>query len=284
MWQPASSLAYISGHQQHNAACAGIHRCRTGLADQPPASFTYGGCSAQGNCSAFYLSLAILGSIKVSGAQHEALGRLPTRRCSADCATVLLCHQQGRASANLPRNLIMTGPGAKLGILLPVASRGSRTAETVVDAIEANILSALQPQQSCEVIIGVDYDDSRLLLVRDSLQQRCQQHGVTATLIVFHEDQLQPARQLAAQQLLDDSIPLHGSTCDEALAEWQRDAPAAPICWMWWQLALQAAAAGCSCIVLLGDDTTVEPAGTWVDQVLGDMTTKLLADTCVCNM
>ena len=166
----------------------------------------------------------------------------------------------------------MTGPGAKLGILLPVTSRGSRTAETVVDAIEANVLSSLQPRQSCEIFIGVDFDDSRLLLEQDTLQQRCQQHGVTATVTVFPEDQLHPARQLAAEQLLDDSTALHGSTCDEALAERQRDAPAAPICWMWWQLALQAAAAGCSCMVLLGDDTTVEPAGTWVNEVLGNTT------------
>lgn len=167
----------------------------------------------------------------------------------------------------------MTGPGAKLGILLPVTSRGSRTAEIVVDAIEANVLSSLQPQQRCEVFLGVDFDDSRMLQERASVQQRCRQHGVTATVTVFPaEDQLQPARQLAAEQLRDDSTPLHGITCDEALAERQRAMPMAPICWMWWQLALRAAEAGCSCMVLLGDDTTVEPAGTWVNEVLGNTT------------
>jgi hypothetical protein len=216
--------------------------------------------------------LIFLGSGKVAGAQHEALGLLAScRQCiSSPRNTIPSIPQCNRGFITFAKKIIgMTGPGAKLGILLPVTSRGSRTAEIVVDAIEANVLSSLQPQQRCEVFLGVDFDDSRMLQERASVQQRCRQHGVTASVTVFPEDQLQPGRQLAAEQLRDDSTPLHGITCDEAMAERQRDAPAAPICWMWWQLALQAAAAGCSCMVLLGDDTTIEPAGTWVADVLG---------------
>lgn len=206
---------------------------------------------------------------------HEAS---ELRRLASCCQCIISrLYNDATGSPAVPPSLcklastpIMTGLDAKLGILLPVTSYGSRTAETVVDAIEVNVLSSLQPQQRCEIFIGIDFDDRRLLLQRDTLQHRCQQHGVTATVAVFTEDTLQPARQLAAEQLLDVNTSLHGSTFDEALAERQRDAPAAPICWMWWQLALQAAAAGCSCLVLLGDDTTVEPAGTWVNDVLGN--------------
>ena len=164
-------------------------------------------------------------------------------------------------------------PGAKLGILLPVTSLGNSTAAAVIDAVEANVLSSLQPQQSCEIFIGIDFDDRKLLLELDTLQQRCQQHGVNTIVTVFPEDLLQPARRWAAEQLLSDAMPIYGSTYEEAVAEQQRAMPAAPICWMWWQLALAAAAAACSCMVLLGDDTIVEPAGTWVDHVLGNHST-----------
>lgn len=156
-----------------------------------------------------------------------------------------------------------------LGILLPITSRGSAAAAAVVDAVEVNILSSLHSQQSCKICIGIDFDDTDLLLEQDALQRRCQQHGVTAVVTVFGKDELQPARRWAAEQLWSDATPIYGSTHQEAVAERQRAVPAAPICWMWWQLALAAAAAGCTCMVLLGDDTTIEPAGTWVDHVLG---------------
>jgi hypothetical protein len=169
-------------------------------------------------------------------------------------------------------SMMTAGVAAKLGILLPVTSRGS-TAAAVVDAVEVNVLSSLQPQQSCTILIGIDFDDREMLLERDALLQRCRQHGISASVTVFPEDQLQPARQWAAEQLLPDATPIYGSTYEEAAAEWQRAVPAAPICWMWCQLALRAAAAGCSCMVLLGDDTGIEPAGRWVDHVLGDALT-----------
>lgn len=171
----------------------------------------------------------------------------------------------------------MAAAFAKLGILLPLTSRGSSSAGAVVDAVKTNLLASLQPKQRCEIFIGVDFDDDSLLAELEQLQQRCRQRGVVESVAVFPAAELQPARQRAAQHaqqqpaetpLYDSS--LKGDVGTESSAESPAErAPAAPICWMWERLAVQAAAAGCSCFVLLGDDTMVQPAGSWVDLVLG---------------
>lgn len=154
-------------------------------------------------------------------------------------------------------------PG-KLGILLPLTSRGS-TAAAVVDAVEANTLASLQPQQRCQLFIGIDFDDDGLLAELDSLQQRCRQNGISASIAVFPAAELQTARQRAAQQRFPVETPLFDGTPAGVFPPSEDQAPpAAPICWMWERLA-----AGCSCMLLLGDDTIVQPAGAWVDVVLG---------------
>lgn len=167
----------------------------------------------------------------------------------------------------------------KLGILLPLTSRG-RCALAGIQAVEANVLASLSRVNCCEVIFGIDFDDGALLADLDALQQRCFQRGIATSVTIFQAAELEPARQRAAQKEHPAGTVLYGGGVAAAAASADAEqAPAAPLCYMWNRLASQAAARGCTCMVLLGDDTIVRPAGVWVDDALRE--SLLWAGHCV---
>ena len=149
---------------------------------------------------------------------------------------------------------------AALAILLPASSAGLQnyaSQKLYAERLCSHISPVLYATSAVRVILGMDeLDPARLLVARAIAQDPVLKDKVTQR--TFYSSIL---AETTAQ-----SFKAFGIGCKTSVGS---QAQAAPICWMWAELArLAVHRHGADYLVLLGDDTEVLP-DHWVQLVLG---------------